>query len=75
MNGSNSKSVRGKYTKAILITQPVEWIAEWRISAEEEGMTLSEWVGDACLSRIPASRRLKLPTRRPPGRRPNAGVK
>lgn len=33
---------------AISTTQPADWIAAWRVQAERESLTLSEWIGECC---------------------------
>lgn len=34
-------------------SQPAEWIQAFMAEAKSEGMTLAEWVGEACLYKLP----------------------
>ena len=51
------------------ITQPADWWAAFQQAADAENATLSEWVGEACLERLPARGGKKL-SERPPAHRP-----
>ena len=51
------------------ITQPADWWAAFEEAAKAEGLTLSAWVGQACVFQLSAKKRLKL-TERPPANRP-----
>lgn len=52
-----------KSKNAIEITQPREWLDAFRAAAEKEGISLSEWLGNAGLAALPAKVRDKLPVR------------
>lgn len=56
-------------SERLFITEPQEWIAAAKAQAEKEGKTLSEWIGEAMLAKLPAKVRSKLPER-PPANRP-----
>lgn len=51
------------------ITQPPDWWEAFESEAEKAGVSLSEWIGEACLSRLPNSVKKKL-SERPPANRP-----
>lgn len=51
----------------IHISEPVAWIAAFRRAAQADGMTLSEWIGEACLQRL-GDERNQLPPRPSTGR-------
>lgn len=51
------------------ITQPADWWAAIEAAAAAEGVTVSEWIGEACRKRLPASVRREL-SRRPGAHRP-----
>jgi hypothetical protein len=55
-------------SKRLFITEPEEWIEAAKAQAEKENKTLSEWVGEAMLAKLPAKVRAKLPVERPAGR-------
>ena len=40
------------------ITQPADWWSAFEEAAKAEGLTLSAWVGQACVFQLPASKRL-----------------
>lgn len=56
-------------SERLFITEPQEWIEAARKQATKEGKTLSEWIGEAMLAKLPAKVRDKLPDR-PPANRP-----
>ena len=51
------------------ITQPADWWAAFRAEADNCGMTLSEWIGEAAKANLPPKVAKKL-TERPPANRP-----
>lgn len=55
-------------SKRLFITEPEEWIAAAKAAAEKEGKSLSEWIGEAMLAKLPAKVRAKLPERPSEGR-------
>lgn len=52
----------------INITQPSDWVEAFKAQAEKDGLTLSEWMGEACLARLPDKVRKKLSERTLVGR-------
>lgn len=48
------------------ITQPTDWVDAFTSAAAADGVSLSEWIGQACLAALPASTRRTLSER--PGR-------
>jgi hypothetical protein len=54
-------------TQVNSLSQPADWWAAFKAAAESKGMTLSEWMADACLARLPAETRAKLSPRKPRG--------
>lgn len=58
-------------------TQPAEWVLEFESAASENGFTLSEWVGQACLNQLEKDGKKsvlkKLPERSRPGRKSKEG--
>lgn len=52
------------------IVQPHRWWKAFREAAEQEDISLSEWIGNACLAALPETVRDKLPQVRPPANRP-----
>jgi hypothetical protein len=51
------------------ITQPPDWWAAFESQAEKDGVSLSEWIGEACLDKLPNQLSQKL-SPRPPANRP-----
>lgn len=51
------------------ITQPPDWWLVFESEAKKAGMSLSEWIGEACVQRLPNKERKKL-SERPPANRP-----
>jgi hypothetical protein len=51
------------------ITQPADWWAAIEAAAQADGVTVSEWIGEACRKRLPVSVRREL-SRRPGAHRP-----
>lgn len=51
------------------ITQPADWWAAIEAAAKADGVTVSEWIGEACRKRLPVSVRREL-SRRPGAHRP-----
>lgn len=51
------------------ITQPADWWAAIENAARAEGITISEWIGNACRKRLPTPIRRSL-SARPPAHRP-----
>jgi len=51
------------------ITQPADWWAAIEAAAQADGVTVSEWIGEACRKRLPVSVRRGL-SDRPPANRP-----
>jgi hypothetical protein len=45
------------------ITQPDDWWAAFEATAKEAGLSLSEWVGECCLVRVPKQLRDTLSKR------------
>jgi len=50
------------------IAEPSEWWKAFEAQAAKEGKTLSEWLGEAGLDKLPAKVRSKLPDRVTAGR-------
>lgn len=55
-------------SKRLFITEPEEWIKAAKAAAKKEGKSLSEWIGEAMLAKLPAKVRSKLPERPSEGR-------
>ena len=55
-------------SKIITTSQPPDHCVAFKRAAKGAGMTLSEWVGYACLKQIAREERAKLTPRRKPGR-------
>lgn len=53
--------------KLMTTSQPVDWLVAWREQADEECMTLSQWVGECCDAYLPDDVRTGLSVRRPRG--------
>ena len=53
------------------LTQPVEYWEQFQRQAAKEKKTLSEWVGECCVRRLPAAVRQRLPARKSVGRPPS----
>lgn len=51
------------------ISEPQAWLVAFRRAARREGLTLSQWIGEACLQRLPDRVRRSLPPRPQMGRR------
>lgn len=51
------------------ITQPPDWWEAFENDAKAAGMSLSEWIGFACMERLPNKIRKTL-SPRPPANRP-----
>jgi hypothetical protein len=51
------------------ITQPADWWAAWKASADKQGASLSEWVGNQCNAAL-TNRAAKSLTDRKPAHRP-----
>lgn len=51
------------------ITQPADWWQAFEATAKEAGLSLSEWVGECCLVRVPKPLRDTL-SKRPGAHRP-----
>ena len=51
------------------ITQPPDWWAVFEAEAKKAGVSLSEWIGEACMERLPVKIRKQL-SDRPPANRP-----
>jgi hypothetical protein len=51
------------------ITQPPDWWQVFEDEAKKADVSLSEWIGEACLQRLPNKVRKKL-SERPPANRP-----
>lgn len=51
------------------ITQPPDWWEAFENEAEKAGVSLSEWIGFACMERLPNKIRKTL-SPRPPANRP-----
>jgi hypothetical protein len=51
------------------ITQPPDWWAVFEAEAKKAGVSLSEWIGEACAERLPVKIRKQL-SERPPANRP-----
>jgi hypothetical protein len=51
------------------ITQPADWWQAFEATAKEAGLSLSEWVGECCLVRVPKPLRNTL-SKRPGAHRP-----
>ena len=51
------------------ITQPADWWQAFETTAKEAGLSLSEWVGECCLIRVPKPLRDTL-SKRPGAHRP-----
>jgi hypothetical protein len=51
------------------ITQPPDWWQVFEGEAKKAGVSLSEWIGEACLQRLPNKVRKQL-SERPPANRP-----
>lgn len=51
------------------ITQPADWWQAFESTAKEAGLSLSEWVGECCLIRVPKPLRDTL-SKRPGAHRP-----
>lgn len=49
--------------------QPPDWLAAFRRAAERAGLSLSEWMGEACRAALPKKEAAKL-SERPPANRP-----
>lgn len=45
------------------VTQPSDWWASFERAAKEEGVTLSEWLGDCMLANLPKEERERLSKR------------
>ena len=45
------------------ITQPADWWAAIEAAAQADGVTVSEWIGEACRKRLPVSVRRGLSVR------------
>lgn len=63
LDGKQPASVRKN------ITQPADWWEAFEATAKEAGLSLSEWVGECCLVRVPKPLRDTL-TKRPGAHRP-----
>lgn len=55
-------------SRIITTSQPPDHCTAFKRAARAAGMTLSEWVGYACLKQIAREDRAKLTPRRKPGR-------
>lgn len=55
-------------SRIITTSQPPDHCTAFKRAAKLAGMTLSEWVGYACLKQIAREDRAKLTPRRKPGR-------
>ena len=55
------------------ITQPADWWAAFRAEADNRGMTLSEWIGEAAKKQLPKDVRKSL-SERPAAHRPKITV-
>ena len=55
------------------ITQPADWWAAFDEEAKKAGESLSAWIGEACIHRLPSKERKKL-SERPPANRPKKPV-
>jgi hypothetical protein len=51
------------------IPQPADWWAAIEAAAQADGVTVSEWIGEACRKRLPVSVSRGL-SARPPANRP-----
>ena len=51
------------------ITEPSDWWEAFEAAATASGMTLSAWMGDACVKQLPKTVAKKL-SPRPPASRP-----
>jgi hypothetical protein len=51
------------------ITQPPDWWTVFEAEAKKAGVSLSEWIGEACAERLPVKIRKQL-SERPPANRP-----
>lgn len=51
------------------ITQPPDWWKVFENEAKKAGVSLSEWIGEACIERLPVKVRKQL-SDRPPANRP-----
>ena len=58
------------------ISQPPDWWTAFQAEADADGLSLSAWIGAACVKRVTAAKIAKL-SARPLASRPkkNAGVK
>lgn len=63
LDGKQSASIRKN------ITQPADWWQAFEATAKEAGLSLSEWVGECCLVRVPKPLRDTL-AKRPGAHRP-----
>jgi hypothetical protein len=52
------------------ITQPGDWWIEFESAAKKSGISLAEWIGMACVERLPKSTARRL-SERPPAHRPS----
>jgi len=59
--------------KQMNTTQPISLIAAIRWAAEEEGVTISEWVGDCCYAFLPEGLQETVEERRPAHRQKQKG--
>ena len=55
-------------SRIITTSQPPDHCQAFKRAAKAAGMTLSQWVGYACLKQIAREERAKLTVRRKPGR-------
>lgn len=50
------------------LIQPPDWWRAFEAEAEKRGVSLAEWMGNACRRALPADVRAELSDRRGPGR-------
>lgn len=65
----NERDRESMTSKPKTLTEPEEWWSAFEAQAKKEGKTLSEWLGDAGMEKLPAKVRAMLPER-PPANRP-----
>ena len=58
------------------ITQPADWWVAFEAAAEAEGVSLAEWIGEACKAKLTKRAAAKLSERgtrgRPPSEKPKS---
>lgn len=58
------KQLQESAAKRFNITEPPEWWEAFKAQAKEEGMSVSEWLGECGLANLPREVRERLPERR-----------